>query len=356
MTHLHARFKLQRGAFQLDAELRTPLDGITALFGPSGCGKTTLLRAIAGLERDPDGQLQIGDQCWQGPGNFVATHRRSIGYVFQEANLFPHMSVEQNLRYGYHRVAAEKRRLSFDEVVELMGVDPLIARHPHDLSGGERQRVAIARALLSSPRLLLMDEPLAGLDEASKSEIIPYLERLRDQLELPILYVSHAFDEVARIADYLALIEKGAIYATGPIAELLTRADLPLVFRNDAESIIAATVAGQDSEFQLVYLDFPGGRFTVVSPPVELGHSVRLRILARDVSLALQEPRQSSILNVFPAQVVAILQESPAQVTVSLDLGGTTLLSRITGRSASNLALKPGSQVYAQVKSVALLT
>jgi len=352
---IEARFRIDRGEFVLDAELTAPERGVSALFGPSGCGKTTLLRAIAGLEKNPDGYLKVGDAIWQDGEYFLPPHRRPLGYVFQEASLFPHLSVRGNLEYGLKRVAENRRRLVLDEAAELLGVESLLARRPGDLSGGERQRVAIARALLTSPRLLLMDEPLAALDNRSKSEILPFLERLHQELEIPVLYVSHAPDEVARLADHLVLMEGGKIRAAGPIAEMLTRVDLSLAHGDEAESIIEATVTGQDDTFHLTYLEFPGGHFSVPRKELPLGRSVRLRILARDVSLALECHSGTSILNVFPARVAAVAEENPAQVMVRLEAGGIPLLARITRKSAAALGVEPGRSLYAQVKSVALL-
>ena len=353
---LRAQFKIQRGKFLLDANLETPARGVTALFGPSGCGKTTFLRCLAGLEKAPGGYLKVGEEIWQEGKRFVPTHRRSLGYVFQEPSLFFHLRVRGNLEYGLKRVASKRRQVSFDEVVALLGVEPLLPRRPANLSGGERQRVAIARALLTSPALLLMDEPLAALDAASKSEILPFLERLHESLEIPVLYVSHSPDEVAQFADHLVLMEAGQIQAAGPISEILTRVDLPLSREANAKSIIDAKVAGHDEEFQLTYLDFSGGRFAIGRKDLPVGHGVRLRILARDVSLTLAKQEDTSILNIFPVQVEEIADEGQPQVTLRLSLGDLPILSRITRKSATNLGLVPGKKVYAQIKSVAVLS
>ncbi|MDE2310249.1 MAG: molybdenum ABC transporter ATP-binding protein, partial [Betaproteobacteria bacterium] len=218
-----ARFKLAYTAFVLDVDLELPARGITALFGPSGSGKTTLLRCIAGLERTTDGLLRVHDEVWQDGANFLPAHRRPLGYVFQEASLFPHLSVRRNLEYGMRRIPPVERKVQSEQVVELMGLSRLIERDPAHLSGGERQRVAIGRALLSSPRLLLMDEPLSALDVASRQEILPYLERLHGELEIPVIYVSHALDEVARLADHVVMLEQGCVIASGAPSEILTR-------------------------------------------------------------------------------------------------------------------------------------
>jgi len=352
---IETRFHIQRQGFVLDVDVTFPARGVSALFGPSGCGKTTLLRAIAGLERDPNGFCRVGDELWQDGSQFLPPHRRPLGFVFQEASLFSHLSVRRNLEYGLKRVPEYQRRVSLSDAVSLLGVEELLGRRPHGLSGGERQRVAIARALLTSPRLLLMDEPLAALDRASKREILPYLERLHDELAMPMLYVSHAPDEVARVADHLVLLDAGRVRAAGPIGELLTRLDLAREHGAEADAIIEARVAGHDETFHLSFLDFPGGRFSVAGNALPVGHGARLRVLARDVSITLQPQIGTSILNIFPASIDALTEEGPAQMLVRLDIAGVPLLSRITRKSASVLALTPGKQVYAQVKAVALV-
>ena len=353
---LRAHFHVERGEFTLDCRLEVPAHGVTALFGASGCGKTTLLRAIAGLDRHPDGYLKIGEEIWQDGRHFVPPHRRALGYVFQEASLFSHLTVRGNLEYGLKRVPPGERRLPFDRIIDLLGLAPMLSRRPEGLSGGERQRVAVGRALLASPRLLLMDEPLAALDRASRNEILPFLRRLDEVLEVPVLYVSHSQDEVSRVADRLVFMRAGRIVAAGPISDMATRLDLPLAHGDLAEAVIEAEVAGHDDGFHLTYVDFPGGRFTVAREELPPGHRVRLRLLARDVSLTLERQTGTSILNVFPARVTELADESAAQVMVRLDAAGVPLLSRITRKSAAALGLAPGRELYAQVKSVALLT
>lgn len=352
---IEARYRLQRPAFRLEADFSIPAHGVTALFGPSGAGKTTLLRAIAGLERTDSGYLKIGADTWQDDGRQLATHQRPLGYVFQDANLFPHLSVRRNLRYGYDRIAEDERRISFDDAVAWLGIESLLDRDPDSLSGGERQRVAIARALLTSPRLLLLDEPIASLDAAGKAEILPYLERLHAELRIPVLYVSHAADEVARLADHMILMAAGRVIAAGPIQELLTRFDLPLAMSPEAEAIVEATVAEHDDEYALTYVDFSGGRFSVVHKDLPVGQPVRLRILARDVSLTLERQSNTSILNVFPAVVEDLTDDEPARMVVRLRVGDTPILAQITRKSAAALSLETGQQLYAQIKSVALL-
>ena len=352
---LEARFRIERGGFVLDSQMTVPDRGVTAIFGPSGCGKTTLLRAIAGLERDPSGYLQVGEAIWQDTVTFLPPHQRPLGYVFQEASLFSHLTVRRNLEYGFNRVPADGRHLNFDGVVALLGVESLLDRGTEDLSGGERQRTAIAQALLTSPRLLLLDEPLTGLDAEGKAEILPYLERLHQDLDIPVLYISHAADEVARMADHLVLLQKGKVLGSGPIAEMLTRFDLPLARGVDAEAIVEAQVTGHDETFHLTQLAFPGGQFQVTREELDIGQRVRLRVLARDVSLTLEHQTDTSVLNILPVTVVELADEGPAQVMIKLSAGGTFILSRVTRKSAQTLNLETGKQIYAQIKTVALL-
>lgn len=353
---ISVRFELARPDFSLHAEAQFPARGITALFGPSGSGKTTLLRCIAGLER-VQGFLRVGDALWQDDGTFVPVHRRPLGYVFQEASLFPHLSVRANLEYGYRRLAAADRRVQLEQVVEWMGLGQLAGRRSvHGLSGGERHRVAIARALLVSPRLLLMDEPLSALDTRSKQEILPYLERLHGELDIPVIYVSHSLDEVARLADHLVLMERGRVIAGGALIEMLGRLDLPTAHLDTAGAVIEAVVAEHDEEYHLSRLDFHGGSLWVGRVGRAIGSRVRARVLARDVSIATVAPHGSSISNILAARIAELRDEGPDKVNVLLAIGESQLLlSRITRRSRDQLGLAPGMEVYAQVKSVALM-
>ncbi|HLP98844.1 MAG TPA: molybdenum ABC transporter ATP-binding protein [Sideroxyarcus sp.] len=353
---LRAHFKMRLDGFELDAKFSAPPVGVTALFGPSGSGKTTLLRCIAGLERS-QGWLHVNGELWQDEQTFVPVHRRPLGYVFQEASLFPHLSVRANLEYGYKRIAAAERRVQFDQAVEWLGLAHLAGRRDvAQLSGGERQRVAIGRALLTSPRLLLMDEPLAALDAASKQDILPYLERLHRELDIPVLYVSHAMDEVARLADHLVLLEKGRVIASGALHDVLARLDLPIAHFDDAGIVIEARVAQQDEQYHLTRLDFPGGHLWVGRVEQPFGTAARARVLARDVSLATQMPQGSSINNILNARIEAIEDEGPERVIVKLRVGAAqVLLARITRRSRDQLGLMAGMYVCAQVKSVALM-
>jgi molybdate transport system ATP-binding protein len=326
------------------------------LFGRSGSGKTTLLRCIAGLERTARAQIEFNGELWQDAGRFLPTHRRAVGYVFQESSLFPHLDVRGNLEFGLRRVPLPQRRLGFDEAVALLDLSALLRHRAPRLSGGERQRVAIARALLTSPQLLLMDEPLSNLDQSSKAEILPHLERLRDSLAIPIIYVSHALGEVMRLADHLVLLEAGRVRAAGPLQQLLARSDLPLGHFEDSGCVFDAVIEEHDPSYHLTYVRIGAGRLAVSLKQAPIGHRVRVRIDARDVSLALKPPELTSIINILPAKVLAVSDDrDPAQTLVRLELATEPLLARITRRSAAQLGIAPGMLLYAQVKSVALM-
>jgi len=357
MSGIRINVKLDRGGFALDADLVLPGHGVSALFGHSGSGKTTLLRILAGLERAAGAHVAVGGDTWQDDarGVFVPTHRRCVGYVFQEASLFEHLDVRANLEFGLKRLPRDARRFEIGPVTELLGIKHLLAQRPATLSGGERQRVAIARTLLASPRLLLMDEPLAALDMKRKHEILPYLERLHDELALPVVYVSHAADEVARLADHLVVLEQGRVLASGALADTLARLDLATHFEDDAGVMIETLLAECDAD-GLSHLAFPGGVLLVGRRDAAIDSRVRCRIHARDVSLALERPRGTSIANILPAVVDAVgPAASPGQVLVRLKVGPTLLLARITERSRRELAVEPGLALWAQVKAVALL-
>jgi len=350
---IDARFRLTYPGFALDVDLHLAARGVSALFGASGSGKTTLLRCIAGLIKTPDGVLRVGNERWQDGAFFVPTHRRSLAYVFQEASLLPHLSVRGNVEFGMKRVAAPARRVDFAHVVELLGIAPLLARAPAALSGGERQRVAIASALLTSPRLLLMDEPLAALDAAGKEEILPYLERLHGELDVPVLYVSHSLDEVARLADHLVLIDAGRVVASDTLAAIQARLDLPIAHLDDAGTVIDTAVAVHDQAYHLTRLDFAGGQLWTALVDRPLGSRVRARVLARDVSIATVAPQGSSIGNILAGRIVQIEDEGADRVSLRvLVAANTTLLSRITRRSRDQLGLAVGMGVFAQVKTV----
>jgi len=348
---------LTRQGFTLDVNLQLPPRGITALFGSSGSGKTTCLRILAGLEPQARGQVSVAGEVWQSSaqGIFRPVHQRALGYVFQEASLFDHLNVQDNLQYGFKRTPRDQRQQGWDHAVALLGIGHLLGRWPHELSGGERQRVAIGRALASSPRLLLMDEPLAALDAPRKADILPYLERLQAELSLPIVYVSHAIDEVARLADHLVLLDGGRVLASGPTDAMLTRLDLPLAHGDTASAVIRAQVSGHEPDYHLTLATFAGGCLRVPQQALQLGQVLRIRVQARDVSLTLSPQVDTSILNILPARVTGWSLDGPGQIIVGLDMAGTALLARITRKSFDALGLQEGLQVYAQIKGVAIL-
>jgi len=352
------RLVLDREAFRLDVDIALPAHGITVLHGPSGSGKTTVLRCVAGLER-AQGNVRVAGQDWQdGSGAFLPPWQRPVGYVFQEANLFAHLDVGGNLRYAQKRAHARSTPVALDAVVTLLGIGHLLDRGTHDLSGGERQRVAIARALATQPELLLLDEPLASLDAARRRDVLPWLEQLRDELRVPMLYVTHAADEAARLADTLVLMDHGRVVAQGPLAAMLARSDLPLARDEDAGALLHATVAERDARWHLARMAFPGGSLWLRDDGLAPGTAVRVRVLARDVSLASEAPEAGavSIQNAIPCTVRRIdAAAHPSQVLVQLACGETLLLARITARAADALQLVAGSPVWAQVKSAALV-
>jgi molybdate transport system ATP-binding protein len=353
--NLLARFLLRRAAFTLDVDLALPARGVTALFGPSGSGKTTLLRCIAGLEKPDEGRLVVDGRPWQDERTALPPHRRPLGYVFQEASLFPHLSVLGNLRFGLKR-AQGTSRADLDAAIELLGIAPLLDRRPEHLSGGERQRVAIARALAVAPRVLLMDEPLAALDLARKQEILPYLERLHRELDIPLLYVSHLPDEVARLADHLVVLDQGRVRAHGPLSETVSRLDLPLHLGEDRGVVLDAQVDAVDGQWHLARLAFDGGQLWTPDPGLPPGRRLRVRLLARDVSLAREHPGRSSIQNVMRGVVEAWADERhPGLVIVAVRVGAARVLARLTRRSLDALQLQSGDAVWVQVKSVALM-
>lgn len=352
----------QLGAFQVKVDLRLPSSGITALFGPSGCGKTTILRCISGLQHLP-GRIAIGADVWQesDAGMFEAPYKRHVGYVFQEASLFPHLSVRDNLLFGARRATApNKAPIALDDIVALLGIGHLLDRSTAALSGGERQRVAVGRALLAAPRILLMDEPLSALDRMTKEEILPYFERLHEQLSIPILYVTHDLSEVERLADWLVLLRSGRVLASGPLQTLQTDPGLPLLASPEATVVLSGTVAQIDDAFALTEIDVDGGRLLVAGRHGAPGEIRRLRIAASDVSLAKTAPGDSTILNCLPGRIVSIDASANApQANVIVALGrdgsGDRIAARITRKSLMGLNLVPGIEVYAQIKGVALL-
>jgi molybdate transport system ATP-binding protein len=355
MEIIAACFQIVWPGFSMNVDLTLPGKGVTAIFGQSGSGKTTLLRCIAGLERASKGFLSFKGEVWQDENSFLPVHQRPLGYVFQEASLFPHLSVLKNLRYGQTRSKSEQK-VSLDQAIELLGISHLLERMPERLSGGERQRVAIARALAVSPRILLMDEPLAALDLARKQEILPYLERLHDELELPILYVTHSPDEVARLADHLVALKEGCLLGYGPLSETLARLDLPIRLGEERAVVLEGTVVERDDTWHLIRVAFNGGSLWTRDRGIAVGKKVRLRVPSGGVSLALQPQHGTSILNSLSGTVAVLADdEHPGLALVQVKIGASLVLARITKRSLDALGLQPGQQIWVQVKSVAVL-
>lgn len=350
--------KLVRGGeagFDLSVDLTLPSAGTTVIFGPSGGGKTTILRAIAGLEPDVKGHIRIKQQTWQAPGVFVLAHQRRVGFVFQHSALLPHLSVEQNLRYGWQRVGGTAAE--YAQCVEQLDLAPLLQRAIGQLSGGERQRVALGRALLTRPDILLLDEPLAALDAARRSEILGVLERLKQTTTIPFLYVTHAVDEMSRLADYLVLMKGGRVRQAGPALEVMNHPDAPLALRDDAGVVVQATVQQRDAH-GLLTLQSPMGELHAHGPAHMPGDRLRVRIHARDVSLALSHHSDTSMLNILPVTVVALRDGAGGQALIELSAGDQPeqrLLAKISHASVARLKIAPGMSLWAQIKAVALL-
>lgn len=355
MNAITAQFKLDYGAFILDVDLRLPSSGVTVFFGHSGSGKTTLLRCIAGLQKAPNGFLDINGTVWQDSSKkfFLPTYQRSLGYVFQEANLFAHLTVFDNLCYGLKRLKQSPNTPQFQQIIELLGIAHLMQRLPERLSGGERQRVAIARALVLNPDLLLMDEPLAALDNKRKQEIMPFLTRLHNELKIPVFYVTHAQQEVAQLADYLVLLDNGKVQAAGLLSETLSRIDLTEDY--EASSVWQVTIIEQDTDYHLTRVAFVGGELLLPNIAEAINTTLRLQIYARDVSITLEANLASSILNVLPAIITEIVHGEKGQSMVQLTVGNQLLLARITQKSVHSLQLQTGMNVYVQIKSTSLL-
>lgn len=351
------RLRLPREGFELNVDLRLPASGITVLFGASGSGKTSVLRCVAGLERAA-GVVRIAGQVWQddAAGVFLPTWRRPLGYVFQEASLLAHLTVRGNVEFALRRSTGPSGHQALIDAVELLGIGHLMDRGTAQLSGGERQRVAIARALVTQPALLLLDEPLASLDHARRQDILPWLARLRDELRLPMLYVTHSADELARLADHVVVLEGGQLRASGPVAEVLSAVRSPVVVGEDAGVLLVGQVLALDVRWHLAQVGFDGGALWVHNSGLELGQRLRLRVLARDVSIALSLPQGSSIQNLLACQVESLEADGHlSQALVRLACGGSFVLARLTQRAVHGLALAPGQAVWAQVKSVAIV-
>jgi len=354
MLQVSIRHKM--GDFTLKVDLAAQ-SGITALFGRSGCGKSTLINSLAGLNTPEHGVIRIDDMVLFDAerGVNLPPEQRGVGYVFQDSRLFPHMTVEKNLRYGMARATTVKSLPEFGEIIKILELSGFLDRRPDSLSGGEKQRVAIGRALLTNPNLLLMDEPLASLDASHKSEILPFIERLRDEVGIPIVYVSHALDEVIRLADTIAVMSDGEIVTSGNVEDIMSRLDLrPMTGRYEAGAVVATVVARHDDANDLSELSSPAGVFTVPRVSQNIGEKVRLRLRARDVSIATTKPTGTSVLNIFKGTIREIEEDGiPSQADVLVDVG-VPIIARVTRRSIRELHLAPDKSVYVMVKAAAI--
>jgi molybdate transport system ATP-binding protein len=345
----------KQGDFLIDISFIAPDIGVTALFGRSGAGKTSVVNMVAGLVRPDNGHIIVNGRTLfdAAKGIHVPPEKRRMGYIFQDGRMFPHLSVKSNLSYGMRLTPPSERHVALNDVVDLLGIGHLLHRRPAKLSGGEKQRVAIGRALLTSPTLLLMDEPLASLDRRRKAEVLPFLSRLCSELSTPILYVSHSLEEVLSLADTMMLMDDGRVAASGPIEDLMSRSDLQRFFgAEDLGTVIATTVDGHLEG--LTRLRFQGGVIWIPKVPAPTGSRVRVRIAARSVAIALHEPRETSVQNIFRGTVIAIANGPGDLLDVQMDIG-CPLTARITSRAMHTLALSPGKQVCALLKSVAVL-
>ncbi len=357
MSRLSVKLHLERRGFTLDVAFDVPAEGVTSLFGASGAGKSTVLDCLAGIQRVPRGQIQFGEREWQGEGKrFTPPEQRGVGYVPQESALFPHLTVQQNLEYGLRRLAPERRVFDTGQVAEWMGIADLLRSQPAELSGGQRQRVALGRALLAHPCLVLLDEPVAALDADARADVLEHLARVRSEMDVPVMYVSHSLDEVARLSEQIILLDDGRVTAAGPIDDVLSRLDVGQHLREEAGVVVTGRVIDHDDRYHLSTVEASLGRFLVHRVQVHRGGEVRIRIRARDVSVTMDAQPRSSILNVVPVRIVEIAQTEPGQALVRMAPhdGIGALLARITTRSAERLGLHEGQPVFAQVKSVSL--
>jgi molybdate transport system ATP-binding protein len=353
---LEIRLKHQQGNFRLDAAFQGAESGVTALYGPSGAGKTSIVNMVAGLLKPDIGRIAVNGLCLFDSVKHIdlPPEKRRIGYVFQDGRLLPHLSVRSNLTYGMRRTPVDRRFIKFDAVVDLLGIAHLLQRRPSRLSGGEKQRVAIGRALLTSPAMLLMDEPLASLDAARKAEVLPFIMRLGREFAIPILYVSHALDEILNLATRMVMIQEGRVLADGDLDDLLSRSDLqPHFGRTETESVISTVVDDPQDAFGLTRLRFGDRILKVLRIEAAKGEPVRVRIPARHVAIALEPPGQTSFQNIFPGEIREILDHGGPFVDVRLNIG-RSLWARITRQSLLELNLRPGQPVFALIKSVAL--
>jgi molybdate transport system ATP-binding protein len=358
MNLLEAKFKIDYPGFNLDIEMSLPSQGVTVVFGPSGSGKTTFLRCLSGLEKAPLGYLKIAGDVWQDEGSFIPVQDRKIGFVFQESRLFPHLNIHQNLLYGYQRTLPSARNIQFEEVVQVLNLEALLKRRPEKLSGGERQRVAIGRALLTSPKLLLMDEPLASLEMELKAEIIPFIKRIENEFKTPIVYVTHSMNEVLQLVDTMVILKAGKMQNIGPVEEVFSDVrSREAIGDEQLGAVFETLVSEHDEGFGLTKLDFMGQVLYVPKQHIPVGHSLRVHIHSKDVILStLPTAGATSVLNILRAKVkkVGELQSKGYSVDIELD-AGRPILATITRKSLSKLNLQPGQPIYAHIKAIKMM-
>lgn len=341
-------------AFRLEVDLRLPGNGITGILGHSGSGKTTLLRCIAGLEHRQTGSVIVNGETWQDDSTFLPVHKRPLGYVFQEPSLFPHLNAQQNIAFGAKRAAQKPNEAQYQQILDMLGIAPILLKYPDQLSGGEQQRVAIARALMVDPQILLMDEPLSSLDDARKQEVLPYLEQLRDQLKIPMIYVTHSVNEVTRLAQQAVLLQYGKVVSSGSLNTVFGHQGNGTM--NNLAAVIDAQVIGKDEHWQLTHCRFAGGELWLCDTSTSLTQQVRIRISASDVSISLDEWPNSSILNRFACRIEAMKSEPSSPMTlIKLQVGQQQILAQLTRKSVHDLGLENGMQVWAQIKSAAIV-
>lgn len=356
MSAGYCKLSLARPDFSLQAEFDIPARGVLGIFGHSGSGKTTLLRCIAGLEAGVQGEIRLGQASWLTATRATPTHQRNLGYVFQDSRLFPHKTVASNLDYGVRRshISKTDNSVDHDHLLELLAIGHLLQRKPHELSGGEKQRVAIARALLKSPDILLMDEPLAALDDARKQEILPYLEKLHDELSIPMLYVSHSLQEVSRLCDHILVMEQGRIVFAGDIHAALVDSSSPLSHQRNAAAMLEGVVIKHDSDYGLSTIQTAAGNRLILQGTLRVGEKTRLRVKANDASVCASRPSDTSILNILEGVIKECMEEDAGRMLLRVECGGDDLLVRISRFSYESLRLSSGASVHVQIKSIAI--
>ena len=354
MSFAQCSIQLQRQDFSVDAQFTIPSEGVLGIFGHSGSGKTTLLRCVAGLEKQVQGNIEVNGQIWLDKKVNLSIQQRNIGYIFQESRLFPHLTVEKNLAYGARRNRENTDSVDRQHLLELLNIGHLLKRYPFQLSGGEKQRVAIGRALLKNPQMLLLDEPLASLDQKRKQEILPFLDRLHDELKIPMLYVSHSLEEVSRLCDHMLVMDHGKVQFSGSIHEALVSAESPLATADNAAAVLEGIVSRQEKDFQISTIHTSNGTALHVQGILPLGQQVRVRVQANDVSITKAAASDSSILNIIEGQVLKVVEEQQANVLLQVNLNGDILLARISRKSYQSLGLDIDQRVFMQIKSVSI--